>query len=224
MALFAVGNMLLKVRRAKLPRSQRASWPTVVVALAAALLGLVGNLLLDPTSIRVFAEYGLAVGAAVALMFVRVHLMRGLLFVAHSVSDRVLAANRWVYEQVRAKIAEISSRSVVYFSKGDDASELNRVALYVLENEQTNLMTVVHVYQREEDIPKALAEHLAEIDHLYPELRIDFVAVKGEFGPEIIELLAERLSVPKNYMFISTPGDQFPHRIEDLGGVRLILG
>ena len=224
MALFAVGNMLLKVRRAKLPRSQRASWPTVVVALAAALLGLVGNLLLDPTSIRVFAEYGLAVGAAVALMFVRVHLMRGLLFVAHSVSDRVLAANRWVYEQVRAKIAEISSRSVVYFSKGDDPAELNRVALYVLENEQTNLMTVVHVYQREEDIPKALAEHLAEIDHLYPELRIDFVAVKGEFGPEIIELLAERLSVPKNYMFISTPGDQFPHRIEDLGGVRLILG
>jgi hypothetical protein len=222
-ALFAVGNILLKVRRSKLPRSQRASWPTVVVALAAALLGLVGNLLLDPASIPVSAEYGLVVGAAVALMFVRVHLMRGPLFVARSISDRVLAANRWVHERVRAKITEISSRSVVYFTKGDDPAGLNQAALYVLENEQTNLLMVVHVYQHEDEIPPALADHLAEIDRLYPELRIDFVAVRGEFGPEIIERLSERLSVPKNYMFIGTPGDQFPHRIEDLGGVRLIL-
>lgn len=223
MALFAVGNMLLKLRRAKLPRSERASWPTVMVALAAALLGLVGNLLLDPTSIRVFAVYALGVGAVVALMFVRVHLMRGLLFVARSISDRVLAANRWVDERVHTKIAEISSRSVVYFSKGDDPAGLNRAALYVLENEQTNLMRVVHVYQRKAELPAELADHLAEIDRLYPELRIDFIAVKGTFGPEIIERLSERLSVPKNYMFIGTPGDAFPHRIEDLGGVRLIL-
>jgi hypothetical protein len=142
---------------------------------------------------------------------------------ARSVSDRVLAANRFVHEKVRAKIAEINSRSVVYFTKGDDPVGLNRAALYVLENEQTNLMTVVNVYENEEDIPPELAEHLAEIDRLYPELRIDFVAVKGTFGPEIIERLSERLSVPKNYMFIGTPGYQFPHRIEDLGGVRLIL-
>ena len=224
MALFAVGNMLLKSRRAKLPRDERASWPTVMVALAAALLGLLGNLLLDPESLRVFAVYAVVVGAAVMLMFVRVHLMRGLLFVARSVSDRVLEANRWVHELVRTKIEEISSRSVVYFTKGDDPAGLNRAALYVLENEQTNLLTVVHVYHEAQEIPAALAEHLAEIDHLYPELRIDFVAVKGEFGPEIIERLSERLSVPKNYMFIGTPGDQFPHRVEDLGGVRLILG
>jgi hypothetical protein len=29
--------------------------------------------------------------------------------------------------------------------------------------------------------------------------------------------------VAKNYMFIGTPGDWFPHRIETLGGVRLII-
>jgi hypothetical protein len=29
--------------------------------------------------------------------------------------------------------------------------------------------------------------------------------------------------VPKNQMFIGTPGDRFPHRIETLGGVRLII-
>lgn len=29
--------------------------------------------------------------------------------------------------------------------------------------------------------------------------------------------------VAKNYMFIGTPGDRFPHNIAELGGVRLII-
>ena len=37
-------------------------------------------------------------------------------------------------------------------------------------------------------------------------------------------ILSRRLDVPKNYMFIGTPSDHFPHSIDDLGGVRLILG
>ncbi len=69
-----------------------------------------------------------------------------------------------------------------------------------------------------------LAKHLKEIDRLYPQLRIDFLAVRGVFGPELIEKLSRRLDVPKNYMFIGTPSDHFPHSIDDLGGVRLILG
>ncbi len=128
-------------------------------------------------------------------------------------------------DRCAAKIDEINSRAVVYFTKGDDPAALNRAALYVLENEQTNraaggprLPTTRPTSRRQ------LAEHLADIDHLYPHLRIDFLAVKGVFGPEIIEKLSRRLGVPKNYMFIGTPGDRFPHRIEDLGGVRLILG
>jgi hypothetical protein len=67
------------------------------------------------------------------------------------------------------------------------------------------------------------AENLRVIDRLYPELRIDFVAVKGDFGPPLIESLAAHLGVPENYMFIGTPGDRFPHRSSALGGVRLIL-
>jgi len=81
----------------------------------------------------------------------------------------------------------------------------------------------VHVYQEEEEIPPELAEQLRVIDHLYPQLRVDFVAVRGTFGPELVEALSRRLDVPKNSMFIGTPGDRFPHRIEDLGGVRVVL-
>jgi len=100
---------------------------------------------------------------------------------------------------------------------------LNRAALYVLKNEQTNRLKVVSAYQKEEDIRPELAKELATVDHLYPQLKIDFLAVKGTFGPELIERLSQRLDVPKNAMFIGTPGDRFPHRVEDLGGVRIIL-
>lgn len=48
MALFAVGNILLKIKRERLRREVRASWPAVLVALVAVLAGLVGTLSLNP--------------------------------------------------------------------------------------------------------------------------------------------------------------------------------
>ncbi len=223
MALFAVGNMLLKVRRARLPRTHRASWPAVTLAFAAVLVGLAGNILLDPEYVRVFATYFAATGAVVALMFLRVRLLELVLFVMNGVVERVLAVNRRVHEAIRRNIREIHAQSAIYFAKGDDPAELNRAALYVLENEQTDRLTVVHVYRDEREIPEGLSRHLREIDRLYPRLRIDFLAVKGEFGPELIDALSERLGVPRNFMFIGTPGDRFPHRLDSLGGVRVIL-
>jgi amino acid transporter len=223
MALFAIGNMLLKRLRARLPRTERAGWLSVTVALIAVIIGLLGNVLLDPLNVEVFVVYFMIAIAAVGLMFLRVPIMRVLLFVSRSVVDRVMGVNEWVRTRVVHLINEINAKGVVYFTKGDDVAVLNSAALYVLRNEQTTRMQVVHVYRDEGEIPPDLANQLATIDHLYPQLRIDFLAVRGEFGPEIIERLSKRLDVEKNYMFIGTPGDRFPHRIESLGGVRVIL-
>ncbi|MCB9680718.1 MAG: APC family permease [Alphaproteobacteria bacterium] len=223
MALFAVGNMLLKSKRARLPRAERATWPAVVAGFVAVLLGLVGNILLDPETVRVFATYFVGAGAIVGLMFLRIELLKVLLFVLRAVVERIQSVSDAVGNGVRGLIERINGRVIVYFTKGDDPAELNRAALYVLENEQTNRLKVVHVYDAENPVPPHLAEHLADIDRLYPQLRIDFVAVEGAFTPAVIELLSRRLDVPKNYMFIGTPGDSFPHRIETLGGVRVIL-
>lgn len=223
MALFALGNMLLKVKRARLPRDTRASWPKVSLALVAVLLGLIGNILLDPASVRVFAEYYAIVAGVVVLMFIRLQLLKLALFVSRSVVERIQQANEQFHRAVVEYIARINSITVIYFTKGDDLANLNRAALYVLENEQTRWLKVVHVFEREEEIPPTLAEHLRTIDHMYPNLKIDFIAVRGVFSPDLIDRLSRRLNVPKNYMFIGTPGDRFPHEIEDLGGVRLIL-
>ena len=223
MALFAIGNMLLKVRRGRLPRAERATWPAAMVALAAVILGLIGNVLINPAYVRVFATYLLGAAAIVGVMFLRVHLMRGVLFVSRAILERVQSVNEWVRGTVLRKIEEINSLGVVYFTKGDSIEQLNRAALYVQENEQTSRLCFVHAYEDANEIPSGLAEALSTIDHMYPSLRIDFLAVKGVFGPELIEGLSRRLETPRNYMFIGTPGDRFPHRIDDLGGVRVIL-
>jgi hypothetical protein len=112
---------------------------------------------------------------------------------------------------------------VIYFSRGDDLNSLNRAARYVLKNELTTRMRVIHCYADQKDIPSTLADNLKTIDHIYPRIRIDLVLVKGVFGPELIERLSRRFGVPKNYMFIGTPGNHFPHSISDLGGVRVIM-
>lgn len=188
-----------------------------------AAVGLVGNMLLDPLHVMVFAAYLAVALVVVGIMFLRIEILKIGLSLSRAVVEKVQAINERIRNPLVTKIDEINALKVVYFTKGDDPSILNKAALYVLKNEQTNLLKVVHVYRREEEIPTDLAGQLSMIDHLYPQLRIDFLAVKGTFGPEIIELLSLRLNVPKNYMFIGTPGDRFPHRIEDLGGVRVIL-
>ncbi len=54
MALFGLGNILLKVRRGKLPRDTRASWPSLILAIGAVLIG-----------IAFIWNFGLVVGALI---------------------------------------------------------------------------------------------------------------------------------------------------------------
>jgi len=223
MACFAIGNMLLKIKRGRLPRSVRAGWPTLIFALSAVLLGIVGNILLDPVSIEVFSVYYGLTAAAVGVMLLRIDLLKALLAISKALVERALALNEAVRTPLIRTLEQISNRTIVYFADQDDVATLNRAVLYVLQNEQTKHLKVIHVYESESEIPQTLGQHLKLIDQIYPQIRIDFVAVKGKFGPEMIEALSRRLRVPKNYMFIGTPGGRFPHRVEALGGVRLIL-
>jgi hypothetical protein len=88
---------------------------------------------------------------------------------------------------------------------------------------QTKRLRVAFVYEARSEIPPELAEDLAFLDEVYPEINVDFVAVRGVFGPELIERLSREWRIPKNYMFIGSPSGRFPYRISELGGVRLII-
>lgn len=161
--------------------------------------------------------------SVVIVMLLRVEILKAVLVIVKKMLGTFRGPRHRWNREILHKIAEIHSLQVVYFTRGDDAAALNRAVVYVMSNELTNNMKVVHCFENQADISSKLAENLRVIDQIYPKIRIDLVLVKGKFGPELIERLSRRLGVAKNYMFISTPGDSFPHNIAELGGVRLII-
>ena len=61
------------------------------------------------------------------------------------------------------------------------------------------------------------------INEEYPEIDVKGLVVEGVFGPELIRDFSKEWNIPINFMFIASPGDHFPYRVQDLGGVRLII-
>jgi hypothetical protein len=93
---------------------------------------------------------------------------------------------------------------------------------YVQNNETTKRLKIVNV-KNENDCNLKLKIDLEVLDRAYPEIHIEFIELEGVFGPELITELSEQWKIPKNFMFIGSPGDRFSYRVADLGGVRLIM-
>jgi amino acid transporter len=224
MSLFVIGNILLKVRRARLPRPERAGWSTVVVALAAVLAGIVGNVLIDTRYAAFFLTYFVPTVLVVAVMFLRIHLLKLVLVMVRGYADRIQQLSRGISKAVVSKIDEINSLGIIFFAAGnEDLATLNRAMLYVRQNELTKRVRVVHVYKNRKDVPEHLERNLKLLDEVYPEIRIEMVLAHGNFDPKTIQEISKRYRVPQNYMFIGHPSQNFPYRLEELGGVRLIV-
>jgi len=223
MALFGVGNILLKVKRAKLPRPVQAGWISVFVAIVAVLVALAGNILIKPIYLSYFLLYFIPTLIVVGIMLNRIIILRIFAFIVSSISQTVENMADEVGNRLRHWIEGINSQQFVFFTRGDSAATLNRAILYVLENEHTNRIKVVTVFPSEDQVPERLKSDLEFLDETYPEVDIEFIYEPGEFGPEKVEELSERWNIPKNFMFIGSPGNRFPYHLEELGGVRLII-
>ncbi|MDO6392087.1 APC family permease [Pontibacter sp. BT731] len=223
MALFGLGNILLKFRRNRLPRPVRASALVLFVAIASVVAALVGNAVLNPAYVWVFLEYFIPTASVVFIMLYRIEL---LIFVSYLLRQ---------IERPLRKILPISSRNVVrlihsiraqqfvFFTKGDNIANINKVMRYIVENEHTNRIKIVNVLQEGEVAPKKLMHEVEVLDLAYPELEVDFVILRGHFGPDLIQELSLKWGIPKNFMFIGSPSDRFPYGLQELGGVRLVI-
>ncbi len=72
-------------------------------------------------------------------------------------------------------------------------------------------------------MPDNLVQELEFLDQAYPEIDVEFVQLAGHFGPELIQRLSEEWNIPRNLMFIGSPGGRLPYDLAELGGVRLII-
>ena len=120
-------------------------------------------------------------------------------------------------------IRKLSEQEFVYFTKGDNISVLNKVIIYVQENEITTKLKIVTVLKEGQDVQPQFMSDFEVLDRAYPDIDIEFVKLRGTFGPQLILDLCKEWNIPTNFMFISSPGNKFSHRISDLHGVRLII-
>lgn len=245
MGLFAVGNLLLKIKRARLPRPSKASYLTVSVALLAVGIAIYGNARLNHQYLLVFFEYLVPTILIVTVMLTRTQILELIVFFVDEVRRKIRRERKDAFKQddrisaawwtrlgrqvnhldtnLHNWLSKIRNQQIVFFTRGDNLPNLNQVMLYIRDNEHTNHVKIVSVIHKESELPPKLKAHLQFLDETYPEIDIEFVEIQGEFSPELIQSLSEEWKIPANLMFIGAPSGKLKYHLADLGGVRLII-
>ena len=223
MASFALGNILLKLRRSRLPRPEYAKPGIVLLAFAAIIIALYGTVMTKPQYLVTFLQYFIPSVLIILAMLLRKDILHFIVNLLQSLSKNykkyTLTRQRSLYRSLK----KLYEQDFVFFSKGDDIATLNKVMMYLHENEVTNKMKIVTVlHEAQQPDPKFLAD-FDTLDRAYPEVDMEYVTLLGDFTPELVEELSQKWGIPKNFMFISSPGEKFSYRVDELGGVRLIL-
>lgn len=228
MALFAVGNMLLKVKRKLLPRPEKAGWFAIIIAFTAVIFALQGNLIMEPkdgapSNLNVFLGYFIPAILFILVMLNRIVLLKVLLNAIHYIFDPFRYFILKTDKKIISIIAEINAQEFVYFTKNDNVETLNKVMLYIQKNEHTKKLKIVSATKNRIPITDQFRNDIDVVDREYPMIKIDFIELDDSFGPELINRLSAEWNIPVNFMFIGSPTDRFPYKIEELGGVRLII-
>ena len=223
MAFFGFGNLLLKIKRAKLPRPEYAPPILVIFGILGIVIALYGNIKLHPDYLVVFLQYFIPAILIIYIFLKRKVVIHYLLIYANSIFDKIQRASVFSRFHLTKEMRRLNKQPFVYFTKGDNISILNKVIIYVQENEITQKLKIVTVLQKEEQLNQTFLRDFQTLDRAYPDIKIEYIQVTGIFGPEIINKLSNEWGIPHNFMFIGSPSDRFPHRLQDLGGVRLII-
>lgn len=228
MALFGIGNILLKVKRNTLPRPEKASWVAVIIAIGAVVIALAGNIVMPakkglPSNLTVFLYYFTPSILFIIVMLNRTVVLKLVLRAIKAIFDPIRKYILRLDSNIHKIIDGINSQEFVFFTKGDSLSTLNKVMLYISNNEHTKKIKIVFVVNNSDTVPEKLAEEIDFLDREYPEIDIEFVIQEGSFSPKLIKDLSEKWNIPVNFMFIGSPGDKFPYKIAEFGGVRLII-
>ncbi|KAB7530821.1 amino acid permease [Flagellimonas olearia] len=223
MALFGIGNILLKVRRKHLPRPERSGWLSLFIAIVAVITALAGNIILNPDYLAVFMEYFIPTISVILIMLNRTALLKLLLRLIRYFLDPINRVLVKSYRDINRTIDRINAQEFVYFTKKDDVAALNKVLLYIRNNEHTRKLKIVSVFPKGEQATPNFVSDLDVLDREYPEIKVEYIQLHGTFTPSLIKKLSVEWDIPINFMFIGSPSEKFPYPLQELGGVRLII-
>jgi amino acid transporter len=219
MTLFGLGNILLKINRPELKRTYHAGWITVVTGVIATVVGILGNLAINFVYLGYFAIYFIPAVLGGIVMYMRIPILKeSLTFI-----DRILTRFSQWRGVVEKRIEEITNiRAVVFVGLGS-LDRMLKAFQYLHRNEDCqNILVFRFYFQEDPNTELNIHRNLNIIRELYPDLKIEYQARKGEFNPRSVEALSKELEVPKNMMFMGSLTYTQPFSLQDLGGVRVI--
>ncbi|EKF37728.1 amino acid permease, putative [Trypanosoma cruzi marinkellei] len=136
--LLCLSSLFLKYKRGRL-RGILAIHPLfVLLAFFLVTAGLVGNVIRAPRNAMYFAIYFFIFLFVVSVTRLRVSLSR----VLH---DLIPSSCHWAKEKMGDIVASMRHCPVVYFAKYADINALNKAIQYIVDNEDTHMVKVVHM-------------------------------------------------------------------------------
>jgi amino acid transporter/uncharacterized protein YggU (UPF0235/DUF167 family) len=220
MTLFGIGNILLKVRRKELKRTYRAGWMTIIVAITATSLGMLGNAYIDYKNLLYFLDYFIPTVLVVVFVYLRIPILKAILQVLNNLMTRILLWRTTVIDN----ITKITEQKVILFTRGGNLARLNTAFEYIVKNEPSRSVVVLHLYNKpEHNEEQEINDSLKTLNEIYSTLKITLVVRQGKFNSEIVDAVSKEFGVPVNNIFIGAPEEKHTFAIQDLGGVRVIF-
>ncbi|KAF1336718.1 Amino acid-polyamine-organocation, partial [Globisporangium splendens] len=237
MTSFAFACISLKVHREDIPRESTTSWLNTVFCFVMITLGLLSNAMGDVTALKYFAIYFAAFGVVILVMLERVGILQAFLYIsrkmlihyrygrrgqAPAAGAAAARSHGFIGSVMIAKtIEKIKKTPVIFFCKAANLPKINEAISYVIQNEQTYCLRLVHICAKDNFIPQEFEDIVCLFDHIYPSIKIDFVSITGTFDPAMIQWISTSMDIPTNMMFMRQPVNKTIHKVSALG-VRVI--
>lgn len=223
MILFGIGNLLLKLNRSRLPRPEKSSWLGLFIGIFAVFAAIIGNVILNPHYLAIFMEYLIPTFIIVFFMLYRVRIYKLILIMLEFAFPEKGLVFKKLNRKTKQLLDSVNKQQFVFFTNHDNIVTLNIVILYIINNEAARRLKIVSVLEAGEIANVKLKADIETLNRAYPNINVEFIEEPGTFGPEKIKELSKRWKIPTNFMFIGSPGEGFPYKIEELGEVRLII-
>jgi len=220
MFLFASANMLNKHSRRQLRRDIWVPWYVVLFCMFASICALTANIIISPLILKYFTIYFALFLGLVMLSFGRTLILRSIIRILedHAKERNVFRKiSNWMVRQLH----KIEKTPVVFYSRRLDLRDINKAVMYVLQNEFSRHLIIVHFHYH--PIPESVLASIKTIDSIYPNIRVECIAIHGKFCPGAIRLTESITGVPCNRMMIASPSASMVYNIAELGGVRIIM-
>ncbi|TDH71972.1 hypothetical protein CCR75_009265 [Bremia lactucae] len=235
---FVIACVLLKVCRESMPRKRTTSWTNICFCFGMVFVGILANAFSDVKALAFFCLYFAVFFVVIFYMLTRVNLLKGLLYISRefllyfrckhgnfaSCRQNIGEAHSFVGCIMVAKTIEsIKNTPIVFFCKVANLPMINEAVRYIMQNEDTYCLRLVHVCDLDAPLPLEFDDVVNLFDHIYPSLKIDFIAITGTFDPAMVHWLSQSMHIPINMMLMRQPATRSIHSVSALG-VRVITG